>query len=84
MPNTGKRKHKVRPGSMKGYKPKRKHGTPYKAPDLSAQDKAALENMQPVVVRSTDHSDTSYPETYDHDSGWMGEYSIRSSNRPRR
>lgn len=84
MPNIGKRKHKVRPGRMKGHKPKTKTVPKHAPPVLSAQDKAALDNMQPVVVRRT--TATSYPQPQ-HDqrvSGWMGEYSIRSSNNNRR
>lgn len=87
MPNVGKRKHRVRPGRMKGYTPKPKHRIPYKAPVLSAQDRAALNNMQPVTIRIIKSGDRHHPQANIYDGrGWMGEYSIRScnNNRPRR
>ncbi|MCK5308059.1 MAG: hypothetical protein KAJ73_05555 [Zetaproteobacteria bacterium] len=87
MPNWGKRKHKVRPGRMKGYKPKRKHGTPYVRPELSAQDKAALANMQPVTIRHIMSGDRNTPRLHPSNTGegrMVGEYSIRLCNTPRR
>ncbi len=87
MPNIGKRKHRVRPGTMKGYKPKRKHGTPYKAPALSAQDVAALANMQPVTIRHILSGDRNTPRLHPSNTGdgrMVGEYSTRSCNTPRR
>jgi hypothetical protein len=79
MPNWGKRKHRVRAGSMKGYKPKTKTVPRHAPPVLSAQDRAALANMQPVVIRTT-----SYPTTRNIGDGCVGEYSIRSCNNNRR
>ena len=81
----GRKPHTRRPGSPKAYVPKRKpkkHA--YKAPELSAMDKAALANMGPVVVRTVG----SYPESVSHAYGhrwcWMSEYSIRACNNNRR
>lgn len=89
MPNVGKRKHRVRPGRMKGYKPKTKTRIPYVRPELSAQDVAALNNMQPITIRQIMSGERNYPTLHPDimsDGQMMGEYTIRScnNNRPRR
>lgn len=70
----------------RGIPSKNTGGMPPTPVVLSAQDVAALANMQPVTIRTIMATDR-YPLAGDGTGdGWMGEYSIRScnNNRPRR